>query len=113
MWIWVGPMNPTNTQLLTFYEIKDIYITNQATLNIMNSKKLSSVELKKEIYDVFNDTGKYYFYRKLGNFYVLDFSNNSDVADNSFHSGGESFKSGVHRLYFSPLATNSNLTFHI
>ena len=37
----------------------------------------------------------------------------SDVSDKNFHSGGESFKSGIHRLYFTPTATNSNLVFHI
>ena len=113
MWIFITNMNPTNSQLLTFFEIKDLYITNQANLNILNSKKLSSLELKRELYDVFNDANKYYFYRKLNNFYLLDFSNNSDVWDNLHHWGGESFKSGIHRLYFTPTATNSNLTFHI
>ncbi len=113
LWIFITNMNPSNSQFLSFHELKDLYITNQANLNILNSKKLSSLELKKEVFDVFNEENKYYFYRKLDKFYVLDFGNNSDTSDKNYHSGGHSFKSGIHRIYFTPTATNSNLVFHI
>ena len=81
LWFWFGPMNPTNSQLLNMYEVKDLYITNPQNLNILNSKKLSSLELKTELYNIFGELlpSKYNFYRKLNNFYVLDFSNNADV----------------------------------
>lgn len=113
-YIYVQDSNPTNANLLTFYPLKDLYINSPSGLNILNSKKLTNLELNNDLFEIFNKENKFYFYRKLDKLYILDFTSHEHSAEKAHHTGSESFKSGTYRLYFTPTQTvNNSITVHI
>ena len=103
--IYLTDTNSTNANLINFYNIRDFYINNSSGINILNGKKLTDVEHKQNMFDIYDPVNKYYFYRKKNNIYIIDFTAHNDVSDSSNYVSCESFKSGIHRLYFTPTQT--------
>lgn len=103
--IFLTDTNATNANLVNFYNIKDFYINDSSGINILNGKKITDIEHKQNLYDIYDPVNKYYFYRKKNNIYIVDFTANNDVSDSSSYVSCHSFKNGIYRLYFVPTQT--------
>lgn len=114
MKIFLTDSNASNANLLTFYQIKDIYINDSSGINIFNGKKINDNEHKLNLYETYYPVDKYYFYRKKTGLYVLNFTAFSDVSDSQSYVSSRSFKNGIYRLYFVPQTTvNTSITVNI
>lgn len=99
--------NPSNSNLLNFYAVKDVYINNPSGLNMLNGWKIWNINNVNTLYEIYSPKNKFYFYKKLGvdKFYMLDFTNHEDVSDVTHYSGSENFTTGTYRIYFTAKTT--------